>query len=89
MGQKVNPLSVRLQTTNRHFDSSWYSDINYNHFFSQNLGIRQYLNSILKQVRFSKGQYWVANSPKTSKIFFFFFESKPSQKRAFSSKRVS
>ena len=31
MGQKVNPISLRLQKTNRHFDSCWYDDYNYTH----------------------------------------------------------
>ncbi len=29
MGQKSNPIALRLEKTNRSFDSCWYGDYNY------------------------------------------------------------
>lgn len=76
MGQKVNPISLRLQKTNRHFDSSWYNEYNYTSLFLQDLQIKNYLNSILKQIQYSQGRIIVLNLPKKIYINFFYFNPK-------------
>ena len=76
MGQKVNPISLRLQKTNRHFDSSWYNEYNYTSLFLQDLQINNYLNSILKQIQYSQGRIIVLNLPKKIYINFFYFNPK-------------
>jgi ribosomal protein S3 len=45
MGQKVNPIAVRLNF-NRFSDSSWFSDYYYSRLIYQDFNFRQYLNSI-------------------------------------------
>ena len=37
MGQKVNPISLQSEKTNRHFDSGWYDDYNYTDLLLQDL----------------------------------------------------
>jgi len=44
MGQKVNPVSLRLQYTNRHFDNSWCSL-----FFYKNLILKDFFFTKLFQ----------------------------------------
>ena len=42
MGQKVNPLGLRLGI-NRTWDSRWYADANYSTFLENDLKIRKYI----------------------------------------------
>ena len=44
MGQKVNPLGLRLGI-NRTWDSRWYSDNKYSIFLESDLKIRKYIDS--------------------------------------------
>jgi ribosomal protein S3 len=79
MAQKVNPISLRLQQTNRNFESCWYSDFFYTSLINQDLQIQQYLDSILKQIEYPSGRYVVHNLPKKSKISVFFCNPKTSR----------
>ena len=53
MGQKVNPVSLRLGI-NRTWDSRWFASKNYANHFHQDLKIREYLQKRLKQASVSK-----------------------------------
>ena len=53
MGQKVNPLGLRLGI-NRTWDSKWYSDNKYSIFLETDLKIRKYIDSELKKAGLSK-----------------------------------
>ena len=53
MGQKVNPLGLRLGI-NRTWDSRWYSDENYSIFLENDLKIRKYIEKELKKAGLSK-----------------------------------
>jgi len=53
MGQKVNPISFRLQVTNNWL-SSWYSDKNYAKFLYEDLSIRSLLSNKVVQYGISK-----------------------------------
>ncbi len=72
MGQKINPISLRLQTTNRYFDSCWYNDFYYTESIEQDFKIRHYLNSILKQLHYPTGRFFIQSSHKKIKIYQFF-----------------
>jgi ribosomal protein S3 len=80
MGQKINPISLRLQTTNRFYDSCWYSDYFYSDLISQNIKIQEYLNSILKQIHYPIGRFFIQSSQKNTKIFLFFCSPLKSRK---------
>lgn len=45
MGQKVNPISLRLGI-NRTWDSMWYTDKNYSNLFHEDLLVRKYIDSV-------------------------------------------
>ena len=79
MGQKVNPISLRLEKTNRHFDSCWYSDYNYTSLLLQDLKIKNYLKTVLKQIQYPEGRILIENLPKKSNINLFYHN--PSNKR--------
>lgn len=71
MGQKINPISLRLQTLNRFFDSCWYTNHYYSDLFQQDLKIQNYLQSILKQVKFPTGRLFIQSSQKKINVFNF------------------
>lgn len=80
MGQKVNPISLRLQKTNRFYESSWYSNQNYNLLLSQDLTIRGYLNSVLKQIRYPQGRFFFKYMHKKVRIYSFLHNPHRSRK---------
>ena len=53
MGQKVNPISLRLGI-NRTWDSRWYADKNYADLLHEDLSIREYLFDNLQQAGITK-----------------------------------
>ena len=53
MGQKVNPIGLRLGI-NRTWDSRWYADRDYADLLEEDLKIREYLTGRLKQAGVSK-----------------------------------
>lgn len=53
MGQKVNPISIRLNI-NRTWDSRWFADNNYAEMLHQDLKMRKYLEKRLKNSGISK-----------------------------------
>ena len=72
MGQKIHPIALRLQHSNRYFDSCWYSDFYYTEILSQDIQIRQYINSILKQIQYPSGRLFIQKSIKKTKVILFF-----------------
>ena len=53
MGQKVNPIGIRLGII-KTWDSRWYADKNYSNFVIQDFKIRKYLKGRLKHAGISK-----------------------------------
>jgi len=53
MGQKVNPIGLRLKI-NRTWDSRWYADENYAAYLKQDTKIRDYIFTNFKQAAISK-----------------------------------
>jgi small subunit ribosomal protein S3 len=53
MGQKVNPIGLRLGI-NRTWDSRWYADDNYGDLLHEDLRIRKYIETTLKQAGISR-----------------------------------
>ena len=80
MGQKVNPISLRLEQTNRHFDSCWFNDYNYTYLLNRDIKIQSYINSILKQIRYCSARFFIQNLPNKIKINVFFINPKNMRK---------
>ncbi|MBP5698553.1 MAG: 30S ribosomal protein S3, partial [Alphaproteobacteria bacterium] len=53
MGQKVNPISLRLGV-NRTWDSRWYADEKFTDYLHEDLKIRKFLKNKLAQAGISK-----------------------------------
>ncbi len=78
MGQKVNPISVRLEQTNRHFESCWYSDYQYSHLLNEDLKVKSYINNILKQLGCWEGHISMIYMAKKIKILFCYLDGRSS-----------
>lgn len=79
MGQKANPISLRLKTTNKSFDSCWYSDINYSTLLSLELKTRSYVDKVFRQIRYPKPLVSFSLMPKRAKVLLFFFNPERSR----------
>jgi hypothetical protein len=49
MSQKTNPISLRLQNSNKHFESCWYSDFFYNQVLGDEIQLGIYIKGLLYQ----------------------------------------
>ena len=78
MGQKVNPISVRLEQTNRHFDSCWYGDYQYSYLLNEDLKVKSYINNILKQMECPSSHISVIYMAKKIKILFCYLDPRHS-----------
>lgn len=76
MGQKINPISLRLHSTNRHFDNCWYSNSFYKNLVNKDILLHHYLNNFLKLLKLPTGRYSIQHLQKKTQIFSFFCSSK-------------
>ena len=81
MGQKVNPISLRLEKTNRHFDSCWYDDYNYTDLLLQDLKIKNYFKTVLHQIQYPEGRLLIENLPKKTNINLFYYNPTNSRRK--------
>ena len=51
MAQKSNPILLRLEKTNQHFQHCWYGDYNYTTQFLENCRISAYIQNIYQQAK--------------------------------------
>ena len=84
MGQKIHPLSLRIQSSTRYFDSAWYSDHFFSKLISVDIAILNYLNTFYKIMKLPKARFSIYHLPKTTKLYSFFCY--PKQSRDFKSK---
>lgn len=79
MGQKTNPISLRLKTTNKNFDSCWYSDLHYSTVWSLELKAKSYIDKIFEQIRYPKPRVSLSLMPKRAKILMFYLNPERSR----------
>ena len=72
MGQKINPVSLRLQYTNRYFDNCWYSNYFYKSLINKDLFLQNYLNNFLKLLKLPTARYSIHHLQKKHKFIIFF-----------------
>ncbi|BDA51712.1 Ribosomal protein S3 (mitochondrion) [Coccomyxa sp. Obi] len=72
MGQKANPVLLRLKTTNKNFDSCWYSDLHYSTLLSLELRARSYIEKVFEQIRYPKPLISLSLIPKRGKVLTFY-----------------
>ena len=79
MGQKINPVSLRIQAKTRYIDSAWYSDHFFSNLVSIDISILRYLNNFLKSFKLPSGRFSIYHLPKTTKLYNFFCYPKQSR----------
>ena len=72
MGQKANPVSLRLKTTNKNFDSCWYSDLHYSNLLSLEFRARSYIEKVFDQIQYPKPLISLSLIPKRGKVLMFY-----------------
>ena len=72
MGQKANPLSLRLQNYRRTFDSCWYSDYFYAKCQSRDLNLKNYINTFFKLLKLPQARINIDYGLENVKIWTFF-----------------
>lgn len=79
MGQKTSPISLRLKTTNKSFDSCWYSDLHYSTLLSLDLKARSYIDKIFEQIRYPTPLISLSLVPKRAKILMVYLNPERSR----------
>lgn len=80
MGQKANPISLRLNI-NRDFDSCWYQDSEYANLLTKELRLRKYILSTFALMNIHQGRILFQIFPKKILIHYFFTNSNPSSRQ--------
>lgn len=80
MGQKTNPVSLRLHYTNRNFDNCWYSHSFYKNLINKDIYLQQYLNTFLKLLKLPTGRYSIQHLQKKTQVYNFICYSKSTRK---------
>ena len=87
MSQKTNPISLRLQKSNKHFESCWYSDFFYGQVLSDEINLRAYIEGLFSQAGRSKTLPSIQSQYKRYCTFLFFLDQRAERhKREFSLK---
>jgi hypothetical protein len=76
MSQKTNPVSLRLQNSNKHFQSCWYSDIFYDQVLGDEIKLGTYIESVLYQAGRSKTLPSVSSQYRRYFTFLFLLDTR-------------
>jgi ribosomal protein S3 len=80
MGQKVNPISLRLPSPSKTYSDSWYSKHDYSRLFLKKLQVENYIQKILGQKGFPEGQVSLAASSGSHRYLISFLDPRESRK---------
>ena len=83
MGQKVNPISLRLHPENKHFDSCWFSEKQYADSMHKSFSMETYQNAILKQIQYPSASFLFEGAPRKCKVSVLFLNPQELRKNAF------
>lgn len=72
MGQKSNPISLRLQYNNLNFDSNWYSDFYYAQCLLKNVSLLEYSKTFMKLLKLPEARLNINLGVKSLKLYSFF-----------------
>ena len=81
MGQKANPISLRLKTTNKNFTSCWYGDIFYPDIITQELRAKHYLSKLFALIKYPNPCLSTSFLPKKTKAIIIYLNPFESRRR--------
>ena len=64
MGQKTNPTSLRLNKTNKRFESAWYNKFHYGRLIADDLALKSFMEEIIVQAGLPKNVWSFSPIPK-------------------------
>ena len=79
MGQKVNPISIRLGSSIKQYDNSWYSDHFFTNLLTVDISLYNYVNSFLKFLKLPSVRLAIYHLPGSTKLYTFFCYPKSSR----------
>lgn len=79
MGQKVHPLALRIHSSTRQHDHTWFSDFFYSHLVSQDLEILSYLKTLMHCVRLPQSRVVITHMPHTTVVYALICSPKTSR----------
>ena len=85
MGQKANPISLRLNI-NRNFDSCWFQDMHYSKLLTKEIQLRKYLSALFASINIHQGRLVFQFFPKKIIVHFFFTDFKQGSTQSKSNK---
>ena len=74
MGQKSHPIGLRLLKTNRHFQSAWYTRLEYGSYFTRQLQAHTYLEKLFGQIGAPTGGLSMVSVTKKTRLLFSYFD---------------
>lgn len=72
MAQKINPISLRLEKTNKHFHSCWYGDYNYTTQLLQDCAVQAYMENLCQQAKIAPPVISLNRGRQQIRAFLFF-----------------
>nr|YP_009476568.1 ribosomal protein S3 [Prototheca ciferrii]AVM80926.1 ribosomal protein S3 [Prototheca ciferrii] len=72
MGQKTNPLALRIRYNNLDFDNTWFSEKEYANCLAQNLQLNEYTKNFSKHLNLPENKIAVNLNFKQNNIYSFF-----------------
>ena len=72
MAQKSNPISLRLEKTNKHWNSCWYGDYNYTTQLLQGCGVQAHMENICQQAKVAPPVLFINRGRQRIDTLFFF-----------------
>ena len=77
MAQKTNPISLRLKSTNKLWNSCWYGDYNYTLQLKQDCGIRLYIQNICQQAKIAEPVVFITRARQQVRTLFIMPKRQP------------
>ena len=86
MGQKTNPTALRLNKTNKSFDSSWYNQLHYNRLVGDDIAVKPFIEQVLTQAGLPKNLWSFSPIPKRGRGLILYLS--PNRSRASKSAKL-
>lgn len=81
MGQKIHPISLRLQKTNRFYQSAWFTKLYYNHFFQSDFYWKKIGKKFITGSKYLRPRIFGSYGKRKSDLFVFFLTKKKQFKK--------
>lgn len=72
MGQKINPISLRIAANTKNFDNTWYSDYFFTKLLTIDIYVLKYINSFFKLLKLPSTRLSICHLPEITKLYTFF-----------------